>query len=119
MKIQSIVVFSSIFLLSVWATPPAIRAQHAGNGGGTMSHPSTTMPVVKTGSMKSRVVEVGEASIVVEGKYQGKVQNITLMTDDRTKKEGKIEIGSLVTVKYREEMGGMLYAIQLKGAKDR
>lgn len=63
------------------------------------------------------MVEIGERSIVIEGKYQGKIQNLTLMTDDRTKKEGKIETGSVVTVKFREELGGMLYAIQLKGTK--
>jgi hypothetical protein len=56
----------------------------------------------RTGSFKSRVVEIGEGTILVEGKYKGKVQRLTLMTDGKTKREGVIAQGAEVNVKYRE-----------------
>ena len=89
-------------------------AQHQ-HGGMMPSSSNTTME--RTGSFKSRVVEMGEGTIIVEGKYRGKVQRLTLMTDMNTKMEGVITQGSEVNVRYREDPGGMLYATALKGPK--
>ena len=92
---------------------PAI-AQH--QHGGTMAPPANSA-MAKTGSLKSHVVEMGEGTIIVEGKYQGKVQRLTLMTDAKTKREEVIAHGTEINVKYREDPVGMLYATALKGPK--
>lgn len=121
MKILSTIIFLSVAILIVSAAPQPLFAQHEGHDMGRMGAPPDEpipMPFIKTGSIKSRIVEIAEQSIVVEGKYEGKIQRVTLMTDNRTKKNGKIEVGSAVTVKY-EEKGGILFATALKGPKSR
>lgn len=84
-----------------------------------MGNPGASTPKVKTGSLKSKVMEMKEGTLMVEGKYQGKVQQVTLRTDSGTKMEGKIEPGSKVTVSYREDMPGSLYATAVKGPKSK
>ncbi len=62
-------------------------------------------------------MEVKEGTMLVEGKFQGKVQRLIVHTDRDTKMEGEVVTGSEVTIKYREDPGGLLYATAVKGPK--
>ncbi|MCC6397678.1 MAG: hypothetical protein IT282_11730 [Bacteroidetes bacterium] len=112
--------FAAFALLLSWSIV-SIAAQHEGHGGMSgMNHPGMDRPdtpQIKTGSFKSRVIEIGQGTMVVEGKYQGKVQRMTVMTDARTKIERQVQTGSEVTVRYREDAPGTLYATAVKGPK--
>lgn len=85
---------------------PAASAQHGGHGGhggGDMSMPS--VPVVKTGKVKGKIVQVNPESITVEMEKKGQTERTTYMFDGRTKKKGDLEAGTEVVVKYREVRG--------------
>jgi len=101
--------------------PQSILAQHQGGTHegmhGGMQHPEQTTMGAQTGSMEGKIVEMAERTIVVEGAHQGKVHRMTLMMDEKTKKEGVLKPGSQVQVKYRSSTDGMLYATALKGPK--
>ena len=106
----------SLFLMLV----PSVLAQHDHGqmGGMSMPNPSESMSHQATGSLKGRIVELGKDSIVVEAKHDGKDHRMTIMTDTNTKREGALAVGSEVEVKYREETGGILFAMSLKGRKN-
>ena len=115
MKKQNTLGLMLILVLSLSLWPQSLFAQH--NHGGQMQHPGMSTMPAKTGTLKGKLVEMAQLTMVVEGKYQGKVQRTTLMIDEKTKKEGVLKAGSEVEVKYREAADGMLYATALKGPK--
>lgn len=115
MKKRDILGLMAILVLSLSLWPQSIFAQH--NHGGQTQHPGMSTMPAKTGTLKGKLVEMAQGTMVVEGKYQGKVQRMTLMIDGKTKKEGVLKAGSDVEVKYSEAADGMLYATALKGPK--
>lgn len=84
---------------------PVATAQHGGHsgGGGGMSMPS--VPAVRTGKVKGRLVQASPESITVETEKKGQTERSTYMLNERTKKKGDLEAGAEVVVKYREEPG--------------
>ncbi len=120
MMIRTTSVSLSRLLSSVWAIPRRLLAQNSDHGS-EIIQPPQYMPTARSGSIKGRVAEIEEGGIVLEGTYKGKIQEIYFMTSDKTRKEGKIETGSVITVRFcrEEELSGMLYATRLKGSKPR
>lgn len=81
----------------------AALPQHGGHGGHSTA--SESLPSVRTGKIKGKIVEVDETSITVETQEKGKPVRTTCLIDPRTKTKGNPAAGEEVVVKYREEEG--------------
>ncbi len=91
-------------------------AQHSGHGGLAPSFPPT--PVIQTGKMKGKIVEVDASSITVETQKAGRTEKVICFIGDRTKTKGELRVGADVVVKYREEQGvRTATTIEVKKAK--
>jgi Domain of unknown function (DUF5666) len=55
----------------------------------------------QNGSVSGRISSVGEASFSVDVKESKDAVTLRFLIDDNTKIEGKLEVGSMVTVDYR------------------
>ena len=112
-------IIAMLVLLSLNISIASAQHNHGGGSNQGMGNSGHQMPKVKTGSIKCQVMEMKEGGIVVDGKYQGKAQHLTLRMDSSTKVEGQIEPGSKVTIRYREDLPGSLYATAVKGPKQK
>lgn len=83
----------------------AALPQHGGHGGGGHSPAMESVPSIRTGKLKGKIVEVDETSITVETQEKGKPVRTTCLIDPRTKTKGNPAAGEEVVVKYREEEG--------------
>jgi hypothetical protein len=94
------IVFGGLLVLSTTAfaatTPQAPAAKHAAS---STAKAATVATKVTEGTVKS----VDATQLVVEHKMGGKMSDMTFKLDSATKKEGDIETGSKVTVRYRTE----------------
>ncbi len=108
------VVAVTFFLAGMGST--VALAQHSGHGGLAPSSPPT--PVVQTGKMKGKIVEVDSNSITVETQKGGRTERITCLIGGNTKTKGELHLGADVVVKYREEQGiKTATSVEVKKAK--
>jgi hypothetical protein len=60
-------------------------------------------PATQTGSVSGKISAVGAASFSVDVQKSQESVTVKFLTDDRTKIDGKLRVGAIVTVDYRTE----------------
>lgn len=82
--------FCACVALAARAEPPSSRMWNEGYNAATQN-----------GSVSGRISSVGDASFSVDVKESKDLVTLRFLIDDKTKIEGKLEVGSIVTVDYR------------------
>ena len=76
---------------------------------------STKPAKATTHDASGTVVSVNATSLVISHKVKGKDEQMTFVLNPETKREGKLDVGSHATVKYRSENSENV-ATMVKGA---
>ena len=76
---------------------------------------STKPAKATTHDAAGTVVSVNATSLVISHKVKGKDEQMTFVLNPETKREGKLDVGSHATVKYRSENSENV-ATMVKGA---
>jgi hypothetical protein len=82
LAIMGLLLVGSVFAAQSKSTKPAKATTHEASG---------------------TVVSVNATSLVISHKVKGKDEQMTFVLNPETKREGKLDVGSHATVKYRSE----------------
>jgi hypothetical protein len=88
--LTSAALYSICFAVAAWSEP--LRSQ---------PHTKSDVLATQNGSVSGRISSVGDASFSVDVKESKDLVTLRFLIDDNTKIEGKLEVGSMVTVDYR------------------
>jgi hypothetical protein len=97
MRIRTILTGATLFLaccsVAAWSRP-------------LTSQPASQPPsATQTASVSGKISSIGDASFSVDVKKSQDLVTITFLIDDDTKINGRLEVGSAVTVVYRSDGG--------------
>ena len=84
------ILFSACVTLGAWSEPPSSRPWNEGYNSATQN-----------GSVSGRISSIGDGSFSVDVKESKDLVTLRFLIDDKTKIEGKLEVGSIATVDYR------------------
>ena len=93
---------ASIATLAALVAAPALYAQTAPAASKTTAKPAAAAKSVATHSTNGTVKSVDATSLVIS-KPGSKSQDMTFVLDPSTQKQGAIDVGSMVTVRYKTE----------------
>jgi hypothetical protein len=85
-----ITLFVACFTVAAWSTP--LTAQPAAD---------PLQPTPDTQSLSGKIASVGDAEFSVQVTKDQDVKTVQFQVDDKTKVEGKLDIGAQATVEYR------------------
>jgi Domain of unknown function (DUF5666) len=86
--------FLTCFTLAVWSQPLSSKALPAG-------------AAAENQSLKGKISSVGDASfeVAIASKEGQTTQTVQFLVDDKTRVEGKLNVGAEVQVEYRSDEG--------------
>jgi len=82
--------FLVCFTIAAWSTPTTVEPS-----GGSL------LPTPDTQSLSGKIASVGDAEFSVQVTKGQDVSTVQFLVDDKTKVEGKLDVGSQATVEYR------------------
>jgi hypothetical protein len=85
-----ITLFVACFTIAAWSTP--LTAQPAAD---------PLQPTPDTQSLSGKIASVGDAEFSVQVTKDQDVKTVQFLVDDKTKVEGKLDVGAQATVEYR------------------
>jgi hypothetical protein len=85
-----ITLFVACFTIAAWSTPP--HSQPAAD---------PLHPTPDTQSLAGKIASVGDAEFSVQVTKGQDVKTVQFLVDDKTKVEGKLDVGAQATVEYR------------------